>query len=376
MTGNIHSLKILMVAARYSPYIGGVETHVYEVAWRLAEAGIRVTVLTTDVSGQLPAKEEANGVQILRVRAWPSNTDLHIAPALSRIVAQGTWDLVHCQGYHTFVPPVAMYAAQRVRLPYVLTFHSGGDTSLFRRAIRGTQRRALRPLLKNAQKLIGPSNWEVEYFSARLDLPRSLFTVIPNGAQHLPKVTDTTKCTKDGKLIVSVGRLEKYKGHQRVISALPKVLEHFPDARLRIIGKGSYEAALQKLARDLGVTERVEIAAVPPGDANSMASIMGQADLVTLLSEHEAQGIAVLEALDLGRPVLVAGTTALQEFADQGLARAVPLRSTPEDVAMAIVKQLRNPLVPVNVQLPTWDACADSLLRLYQSTIERSTCAS
>ena len=104
-----------------------------------------------------------------------------------------------------------------------------------------------------------------------------------------------------------------------------------------------------------------------------MASLLAQANLVTLLSEHEAQGLAVMEALTLKRPVLVAGTSALQELADRGLALAVPLESTPEEVATAVVGQLRQPLVPQDITLPTWDACAASLLALYQDIIWRVT---
>ncbi len=376
MNTSKNTLNVLMVAARYFPYIGGVETHVYEVAWRLVQAGIRVTVLTTDVSGQLPAIEESRGVQILRVPAWPTNKDYYLAPAIYRIITQGQWNLVHCQGYHTFVPPLAMLAAQRARIPYVVTFHSGGDSSSFRKALRGVQRMALRPLLAGAERLIGPSKWEVEFFRERLRLPSAQFVVIPNGAHHLAEPKASTQKPTNGSLIVSVGRLERYKGHQRVIAALPKVLEEVPDARLRVVGMGPYEPALQKMTKELGVAERVEIGAVPPGDSDGMASIIARANLVTLLSEHEAQGIAVLEALSLRRPVLVASTTALQEFADRGLARAVPLRSSPGEVATAVIEQLREPLVPANIELPTWDDCAADLLALYQSIVRRPSCAS
>lgn len=376
MTRNKNALSVLLVAARYFPYMGGVETHVYEVGWRLAQAGIQVTVLTTDVSGQLPTVEESRGVQILRVPAWPANKDFYLAPAIYRIIRQGQWDLVHCQGYHTLVAPLAMFASWSAKIPYVVSFHSGGDTSRFRKMFRGVHHFALRQLLAGAEKLIGPSKWEVEFFRERLHLPGSQFAVIPNGAHHLSEPKDSTQKLSKGPLIVSVGRLEKYKGHQRVIAALPKVLEQVPDARLRIVGKGPYETTLQKMTRKLGIADCVEIKAVPPGDSDGMASIIGQADLVTLLSEHEAQGIAVLEALSLQRPVLVASTTALQEFADQGLACAVPLSSSPEEVAKAMIRQLREPLIPMNIELPTWDACAADLLALYQSVARRSSCAS
>jgi glycosyltransferase involved in cell wall biosynthesis len=372
-------LRVLLVAARYFPYMGGVETHVYEVGQRLVKAGVKVTVLTTDVSGRLPVFEESEGMRIFRVRAWPANKDYYFAPGIYRFMTRGRWDLVHCQGYHNLVPPLAMLAAWRANIPFVLTFHSGGDVSRLHRALRGLQWAMLRPLLLRAQKLIAVSEFEAGFFQERLRLPAERFVVIPNGA-HLPHMFEPTEAAADGvddgPLIVSIGRLERYKGHQRVVAALPKVLEQVPGARVRIVGAGPYESTLQKIARRLGVAERVEIQAVPPGDRGGMAALIARADLVTLLSEYESQGIAVMEALTLGRPVLVARTSALQELADLGLARTIPLESTPEEVAAAVASQLRQPFVPQNVALPTWDACAASLLALYQAIARRVPCAS
>jgi len=329
--------------------------------------GAETTVLTTDTSGQLPTSEVLEGVQVQRVPAWPTNKDYFYAPALYRCITQGHWDLVHCQGFHTLVAPMAMFAAWRAGIPYVVTFHSGGDTSALRKKLRGVQQMALRPLLAQAQRLIGPSRWEVDYYQEHLHFSREQFTVVPNGAHHLSVKTGALARKKSDKLIVSVGRLERYKGHHRVIAALPEVQKHIPEVRLRIVGVGPYESELRSLAERLGVAERVEIGAIPPGDSDGMATVVGQADLVTLLSEHEAQGIAVLEALSLKRPVLVADTCALSEFVESNLARAVPLESSSEEVAMAIVRQLRDPLIPANVKLPTWDECAASLYSLYQT---------
>jgi glycosyltransferase involved in cell wall biosynthesis len=373
------SLNVLMVSCRYFPYIGGLETHVYEVAQRLASRGVNITLLTTmphTVSTPLPKEEVVDGVRIIRVTAWPPERDYYIAPEIYSIVRKGKWDIVHCQGYHTFVPPVAMLAAQQVNIPYILSFHTGGDSSRFRKVFRGAQRMALRPLIAEAERLIGPSRWEVEFFQERLHLPQAKFAVIPNGSHHLPpgSVKPNREKKNTTPLIVSVGRLEKYKGHHRVIAAMPKVIEQIPDAQLRIVGVGPYESTLRDMTKKLNISEHVEIKGVPPGDGEGMAAVIARADLVTLLSEHEAQGIVVLEALAQGRPVLVAATTALQDFADQGLARSVPLESSPEVVAKAIVAQIREPLFPTDVTLPTWDDCADDLVKLYESVVQRPVC--
>lgn len=56
-------LRVLQVALRYFPFMGGVETHTYEVARRLARQGVDVTVLTTDTTGKLPASSRSRASQ-------------------------------------------------------------------------------------------------------------------------------------------------------------------------------------------------------------------------------------------------------------------------------------------------------------------------
>src|SRR5581483_3758019 len=170
---------ILQVTPRYFPDTGGVETHVYEVARRLVPLGFTVEVLATDRSGRLPPIEENDGVLIRRVRAWPSERDYYFAPDVYREVAQGSWDVVHCQGYHTLVPALAMLAARRTAKPYVLTFHSGGHSSRVRQTLRGAQAALLAPLLTHAAWLIAVSRFEADLFRARLRLPAERFAVVP-----------------------------------------------------------------------------------------------------------------------------------------------------------------------------------------------------
>jgi glycosyltransferase involved in cell wall biosynthesis len=157
---------------------------------------------------------------------------------------------------------------------------------------------------------------------------------------------------------------------------LPLVARQCPEVRLRIVGSGPYEPDLRQLATDLGVADRVEIKGVAGHDREAMAAILTEAKLAILLSNYESQGISVMEALSLGCPVLVADTTALGELAASGLARVTPLGSTPQGIAAAILGQLRQPLIPANAELPTWEACAGDIQNLYRRIIaERSECA-
>src|SRR5512138_3167171 len=87
-----NGLRVLMVTPRYFPYLGGVESHVHEVARRLAAQGLEPTILTTNPSGQLPAEEVSEEVVIRRVRAWPAQRDYYFAPEMRHVIKHGQWD--------------------------------------------------------------------------------------------------------------------------------------------------------------------------------------------------------------------------------------------------------------------------------------------
>lgn len=369
-------MKVLQVAAGYPPYLGGVETHVSEIAPRLAARGMSVTVLTTDRSCRLPATEEAGGVLIRRVPAWPRTRDYFFAPGVYRVIAAGGWDLVHCQGYHTLVAPLAMLAARRARIPYILTFHSGGHSSRLRNALRGVQLLILRPLLAGAARLIAVSEWELEHFARRLRFSRRRFGLIANGVQ-LPDAF-LANASEGGRapLVVSAGRLERYKGHDRVLAALPFVAAEYPAVRLRIAGDGPDAPRLRRLVAELGLGDRVEIGPVASTDRGGMAALFADAAVVVALSEYESQGIAAFEALALGRPLVVARTSALASLAERGLARGIPFDSQPRETAAAIVAQIRSPVTAPEQSLTTWDACAESLAVLYRQIVDAGPCAS
>jgi glycosyltransferase involved in cell wall biosynthesis len=232
---------------------------------------------------------------------------------------------------------------------------------------------ALRPLLSRASRLVAVARFEIQHYGRRLGIPETRFALIPNGAD-LPSPQQTPPASRDHLQIASVGRLERYKGHQRILAALPYILERRPDATLWIAGSGPYEKKLRRLASQLGVADRVTIEAVP---ADELAVRLAAVSVVVLLSEFETHPLAAIEALALGRPVVVADTSGLQELAAQGLAHPVPLHSDPASVAAAVLAEAERPsgaeAAPV---LPSWDDCAAAHCALYESVLQEAACAS
>jgi glycosyltransferase involved in cell wall biosynthesis len=307
-------------------------------------------------------------VNVHRVPAWPAGSDLHLAPGIARWIRRKPGGIVHVQGFHTLVAPLAMLSSIAHRIPFVVTFHSGGHSSQLRHRLRPLQQRALRPLLKRASRLIGVSAFEKELFRSRLGLPAELFAVVPNGVDKSTP-DDVQEVEVDNQLIVSIGRAERYKGHQRVVEALPDLIKVRPGLRLRVLGSGPDEQKLRRLADRLGVSDRVEICGVRPTDRPELVKLLRSAALIVSLSTYEAHSIAALEAVNLGRPTLVAASSGLSEFAERGLARGVDPKASASAIAGAILEQLENPIVPAETSLATWDDCAESLLSIYQSIL-------
>src|SRR6516225_3542179 len=360
-------VRVLMVCPRYLPDVGGTEMHVREVARRLSVLeSFDITVLATDRSRRLPRQEVIEGVSVLRVPAWPRKRDYYLAPGIAAVIRQRSWDLVHCQGIHTPVPLLAMISARRAGIPYLVTFHTGGHSSRLRNAMRTAQWRLAGPLLRNAVTLIAVSRFEAAALARHARLGAKRPVVIRNGGA-LPSPPPGTVAVP-GR-IVSSGRLERYKGHHRVIEALPYVIREIPEAHLLILGRGPYERTLHELARHLGVSDRVIIKHLAPADRQGMATVLAESSVVAALSDYEAHPVAVMEALCAERPVVGYDTAGIGELSAAGWVRGVPRGAPAAVVAQELVKAMSSPSPVDHAQLPSWDSCADQLAHIYLSSL-------
>lgn len=361
-------MRVAMVTARYRPHQGGIETHVHEVGRRISSRA-DVTVLTTDPEGMLPSEEHLDGVVVRRFPARPRDRDYYWAPSLMAAIRDGRYDLVHVQGVHTLLAPMALRAARLAGSPAVLTFHTGGSSSRLRESVRTMQWRLERTALRSARLLIAVCEYEIEQFSRSTGLSPDRFALIRNGADPL-SIGELDPGLIGSPLICSVGRLERYKGHHRAIGAMPELLRIAPAARLVIVGSGPYEAELRATVERLGVHDAVCFRSFGPTERAGLGALVKSSDLVVLLSEYEAHPVAVMEAVALGREVLVANTSGLTELGRMGLAHLFDLGGSPRSLAETMLMTSRcgcwRSGPPV---LPSWDDCAEDLYVAYETVL-------
>jgi len=233
--------------------------------------------------------------------------------------------------------------------------------------VRGAQWQALRPLLRRTKALVAVCQFEVESFDRRLGLEAGRIRLIRNGSEPLPD-GDSVPEVSGSPLVSSVARLERYKGHQRLIAAMPDLLDLEPEAHLAVIGRGRFEPQLRRLVARLQVEHAVTFTSFDVTQRAALGALLQASDVVALMSDYEANPVAVMEALALGRKVVVADTSGLSELASEGLATAVPPNASSRVLARVLARVAARP-DPAPRDLPTWDDCADQIIRLYEEIL-------
>ena len=223
--------------------------------------------------------------------------------------------------------------------PYVVsTVHSSRVRSVEDRA-------SLRALTPSIDRLIAVSRAIVDKISEERGglAPVSL---VYNGVDLDRYDTQEPCCTlredfgmEPGAHIVGVvARLEPEKGHPTLLEAWPLVLRECPDAYLLIVGEGSRWDALEAQVRELRIAHRV----VFTGRRDDIPAVTAALDVAVLPSYREAQGLTILEAMALSRPVIASAVGGIPEMIEDGVTGLlVPPHDAPA-LAAAIVRVLRD----------------------------------
>ena len=356
-------MKIAQVCPRYCPHIGGVETHVKEISERLVKRGYEIEVLTTDPEGRLPKEEVVRGTRVKRFKSWAPNEAYYFSRALKRYLAENSkgYDVVHTHSYHAFPALYAAQAKRGNRLIFTPHYHGAGHTFL-RSLLHIPYRYVGKKIFERADRVVCVSNYEKSLVMKKFKVSRDKIAIIPNGIN--PREFEGLEKNKDGneQVILFVGRLEKYKGVDCLIKALPKLN---PDIRLEIIGKGPYKKALLKLADRLKVWNGVEFYQdLPRGELLQKYS---RADLFVLLSKYEAFGISVAEALASGTPCILARTSALKEWVDGRNCFGIDYPIDVGKLAYLINKVIQRKVC--RVSLVDWNEVANRLIATYRNLL-------
>ena len=146
----------------------------------------------------------------------------------------------------------------------------------------------------------------------------------------------------DGAPLIGIAaRMNPWKGQIELLRAMTALRDSFPDLRLIIVGTDvpDMRVRFEQLARDGGIGDRVHFA----GFRNDVRPFLRELDLFVHPSHREPFGLAIAEAMAMRKPVVACGTGGVPEIITHGVDGWLVEEKSPESVATAIARLLRDP---------------------------------
>jgi glycosyltransferase involved in cell wall biosynthesis len=312
---------------------GGAQEHVFNLVSRIDRSRYDVSVLALS-GGAGVRRIERTGISVC---VLDEMSDEEAVEAVASHLAAVNADVVHNHMYRAEVVGTqaawALAAAGRRRPLVVGTVHSS-------RVRSEEDRELLRRLTPKMDHLIAVSRAIVRKLEdeGRVAAPISL---IYNGVDLARYDEPEVCCTLQAEYGIPAGapvvgvvaRLEPEKGHPTLLDAWPLVLASVPNAHLLIVGEGSQREVLEEQAANLASVHFT-------GRRDDVPAVTAALDVAVLPSYREAQGLSILEAMALARPVVASAVGGIPEMVEDGRTGLLVPPRDPAALAAAITRLL------------------------------------
>ena len=288
-------MRILQVCHRFPPHPGGIEYHVKRLSKFLSSRGHEVTVLTTHKG---PSRTEESEYRVVRLRSFlePLRNPIPLElPFRFREMAE-SFDLIHMHSVYTFTTLLSYPFARRERV--VITLHGRASYRGFASLLAELHERTSFRLLRGAAAFIALNEVDKELMVNR-GIDESKIRVIPNFID-LEEIDSSARSSKPAERegdvqLLFVGGLTEAKN----LDSLLMDLRGVDGASLWIVGDGPMRGKLMKLAEGMRVRflGRMDMRGWMPYALSS--------DAIILPSRSEGFPTIVLEAMALGKPVIL-----------------------------------------------------------------------
>jgi len=330
--------KVMLLAIGLG--VGGTETHIVELASRLDRSRFTVTVCALKSGGTMAQELEKRGVRVLSLDGT-GKLDARVIMRLFKLLRAEQPDVVQA---FLFWANVAARACGRIlrAFPVISSYHDEivSEGWLVRLVDRLT--------LTWTDRIVCCSGAVGRSVVSRIGGKIEHFTFIPFGVdidQFEPAAAATRRelGLRDGqKVIGTVCRLvEPKKGLRILLQAMAVLAKRYgqPPCQLLLVGDGPSRHELELLREQLGLSSWVVFA----GSRRDIPRVLHAVDAFVLPSLYEGFGIAILEAMAAGKPVIATSVGGIPEFVLSGETGLLVEPGNVEALADAIDRLLSHP---------------------------------
>lgn len=347
-------MNSLLITDTYLPRIGGRENYYHYLFNNITG---KVVIVTPDKTGNWQEFDHNYPFPIQRTEKLLTQQWFNLGRpgrikwliTLTKLCWLYQIDIVHCG---VIIPDgvSAWLLYQTLGKPYIIYAHG-------KEILENENNPYLSLILNSASRIVCNSNYTADLIK-NLHIPTEKIIVINPGIdanQWLSPVENTQIQTlkekynlENKKVILTVGRLIERKGHDQVIAAMPKILQHFPDTVYLIVGAGKERSRLEGLRDQLGLENHI----IFVGEVSDQ-DLLAYYKLGTVFAmisrqppgSHEVEGFGIvyLEANISGLPVVAGNSGGIPDAVLDGETGYLVDPFSSEEVANAIVKLLDNP---------------------------------
>jgi glycosyltransferase involved in cell wall biosynthesis len=310
------------------------------------------------------------GFRIRRVSRTPH---IRLALDLPRRLRRDRPALVHVQ----YTAPLGCPA------PVVVTVHDVSfieHPEFFRRARALQLRVTVRKTVRQAARVLTPSEFSRRAILKAFGLPEERVVVVPNGVSEEFRPRPAGPAAAEvarrygipAPFVLTVGDLQPRKNHEGLIRAFAELVRHHPALphRLVIVGQdGWYGAHVRRAAARSGIGDRIYL----PGFVSDedLRLFYAACDIFVFPSLYEGFGLPILEAMACGRAVACSNTTAMPEVADAAAVLFDPrnpgemMRAMRDLITDPELRAVRERLGLKRASRFSWSRAAEKTLEVY-----------
>lgn len=326
----------------YPPEVGGLESHVHYLCRALAERGHRVEIVTSLSKPEASPYEVREGVHVWRTWFPGKSTAGWAAHALASVprllkVSLGA-DILHAQALQSVLP---MQLARAFRdVPLVTTWHT---SHFLRMAKKPGWRTLLGRWVRSVDKNLAASR-EIAEVAEGL-APGVRVEAVTNGVEtslFRPMEPSLGRPPTGRRRIIVPRRLFEKNGVEYLVRAMPLITRSV-DIEAVVVGDGPERDRLERLAGELGVSERIRFLGVRAH--HEMPALLSSAELAVFPSLMEATSVAALECMACEVPVAASRVGGLPEIVDEEVG-GLFAPASPEDLARCVTVLLSRSDLP------------------------------
>ncbi len=387
-------MKVVILSWEYPPrIIGGLGRHVYHLSQALARIGVIVRVVTCGFP-DAPPRETFQGVQVTRVDCdstphidqllWTYNMNRLMIEEGQRILEEEQHDLIHAHDW--MVARAAFRLRNQYHIPLVTTIHATekGRAGVLYTPHKKTIHSVEQLLARYSDRVICCSSFMQHHLEETFELDASRVDIIPNGID--PSELESFQGPDGwppgsprgmGKTVLYVGRMVREKGVHTLIEGFEAVLRTHNGVRLILVGEGPVKEALIHEVQRRGIADHVQFTGYV--DQQTLIGLYKTSDIFVLPSHYEPFGMAVLEAMASGLPVVVSDAGGLSEIVEDHITGLKVQPGNAQSLAEAISLLLDNGalanLLTRNAQRLIrekydWNLVAEKTIAAYRRAVE------